>query len=124
MGITVGDVLYTRDGKPVLVTSKDAKTGNLTVERDYDRIRQATNLGLKNGLPERAKDAYRAVLSSVEDEDKRAAIDDLVKQVDELRKENADPRLLRYLESELQHRIQRDHYHPKEEVVDPATLIT
>lgn len=125
MGITVGDVVFSKDGRPVLVTSKDEKSGHLTINKEFSDVQAAAKQGIVNGLPEKEKQAFNAELSAVENADVRKEIDALAKRLDELRKQgNVQPRLLRYLESELQHRMHREGYSPKSLNVDPATLMS
>lgn len=124
MAITQGDVVFSREGKPVTVTSKDKSTGNVTVDKNFERVQAENKSGIRNGLDPSQKTAYKAILSDLQSPDKQAEIDLLAKKIDELKKSNVDPRVLRYLESELKHRMSRERYQPDTYQIDPTTLIT
>lgn len=124
MAITQGDIVFNREGKPVTVTSKDKSNGNVTVDKNFDRIQAENRNGIRNGLDPSQKSAYKAILTEVNNPDKQAEIDLLAKKIDELKKSNVDPRVLRYLDSELKHRMSRERYQPETFQVDPTTLIT
>lgn len=122
MSIVVGDVVFGRDGRPQQVTSKDRETGEITLERDFDAVRRDNVKGVKNGLDPSAKEAFRSILSQVQDPDKKLEIDKLMGKVNELKKNNIDPRLMRYLENELHFRMTRERYMPAEFPVNAVTL--
>lgn len=124
MSIIPGDVVFGRDGRPLTVTSKDKQSGNVTVDKSLARVQAENRDGLRNGLNAEQKSAYKTMLSEVESPDKQREIDELSKKIDELKKGNVDPRVLRYLESELKHRMNRENYQPETFQIDPSTLIT
>ncbi len=124
MGIVRGDIVFSRDGRPVEVTSKDARTGEVTLNNDLSEI-QAQNLhGIKNGLGPDEKAAFKTILSEVSDSDKHIEIESLVRKIGELKKQNADPRMLRYLESELNFKMTKERYIPKDLLIDSHTLMS
>jgi hypothetical protein len=122
MTILKGDVVFTRTADPVLVKSKDAKSGNVTIDKDFVTVQRATEKGVVNGLRQEAKDAFKGVLDEVRDDDARQEIRALSAKIDELRKENADPRLIRYLKGELQFRMTRERWQPEDYQVDALSL--
>ena len=121
MAIINGDVIFSRGGKPVQVTSKDVQTGNVTLEPDFDKVQKESEYGIKNGLGKEVKEAFKATLSEVKDSNKIVEIENLRKKVAALKKENVDPRLMRYLEGELQYRMTRERYTPLDFEFDPLT---
>ena len=121
MAIINGDVIFSRGGKPVKVTSKDAQTGNVTLDPNFDTVQKESEFGVKNGLGKEAKEAYKATLSEVRNPDKIVEIENLRAKIAELKKENVDTRLMRYLEGELQYRMTRERYTPPEFEFDPLT---
>lgn len=124
MTILKGDVVFARGGEPVRIASKDKATGNVTYERDFGRVQEATRLGVKNGLSAEQGEAFRTVLTEVRDADAKAEIDKLAARVEQLRKEGADPRLLRYLKGELQFRMTSERHQPQGYEVDEMTLLS
>ncbi len=122
MSILKGDVIFARAGEPVLITVKDKATGNVEYDRDLGNVQAATGEGIKNGLREETKQAFRTILSEVRDDDVKREIDNLHTRIESLRKENADPRLMRYLKGELQFRMNKERYEPAKYQVDPMTL--
>lgn len=123
MGINIGDIVFTRDGRPVIVKGKDPKTGNVSIEPSLSEVAEASQNGIKNGLNESERAAWSAILSEVKDTDQRKEIDALHSKIETLKKENKDARVIRYLQSELQHKMMRARYQPENVAVDPATLI-
>ena len=124
MTILKGDVIFARAGDPNLVRSKDPRTGNVVVEKDFDTVQKTTEIGVVNGMRTETKDAFRSVLAEVENDDAREGIRRLSDRIQELRKENADPRLIRYLKGELQFRMTRERFQPENYETDPLTLRT
>ncbi|MCA2959446.1 MAG: hypothetical protein IOD12_04280 [Silvanigrellales bacterium] len=124
MTILKGDVVFARAGDPVLVKSKDPKSGNVVVDKDFDKVQASTGIGVINGLKEETKDTFRSILAEVENEDAKQEIRSLSNRIQELRKENADPRLIRYLKGELQFRMTRERFQPENYETDQLTLRT
>lgn len=121
MSIIKGDIIFSRGGKPVQVTSKDPRSGNVTLDSDFDKVRAEARMGIKNGLEPDLKDAYRTTLSETGDDDARARIDKLHARIQDMKKENANPRLVRYLEGELHYLMTRERHTPSRFEFDAIT---
>jgi len=122
--IVKGDVVFARGGEPVIIASKNPRSGQVTTDRNFSRVQDATETGVKNGLAEAQKEAFNTVLSEVRDDDARQEIDKLSAKVAEMRKDGTDPRLLRYLRGELQFRMTKERYEPVGYQVDELTLLS
>jgi hypothetical protein len=124
MTIIKGDVVFARAGDPVLIKSKDVKSGNVQIDSDFATVQKSTEIGVINGLKAETKDAFRSVLAEVANDDAREEIRRLSDRIQDLRKENADPRLIRYLKGELQFRMTRERFQPENYETDQLTLRT
>lgn len=122
MTIHVNDVVFSHDGKPLVVKTKNKETGNITVDQELSEVQKASPNGIRNGLPEDTREAYKLVLEQIKDPDKRMEIENLHKRLGEIKFQTNDKRLVRYLENELQYRMIRDKYQPQQFEVDAYTL--
>lgn len=113
MAVISGDIIFSRGGKPVKVTSKNPDTGDVTLDKDFDNVQKESQFGIKNSLEKESKDAYKSVLSGIKNPEKITEIENLRSKLADLKKENVDPRLIRYLEGELQFRMTRERYTPE-----------
>jgi hypothetical protein len=122
MTIVKGDVLFSRGGEPLLVKKKNASTGDVEFEGTLANIQLQTKNGLKNGLNESQSAKYSSVLDEVRSEDKKEMIRGLYEKIQDLKKNNADPRIIRYLNGELQYMMTRERFQPETYEVDKLTL--
>lgn len=116
------DILWTRTGDPILVDKFNEKTGEIYLNNDYNKIQKASKNGIKNGLDLESRKAYNTTLSSAENEDKKQEIKNLYQKIKSLKENNTNPRLLKYLENELQFRIIRENFRPEDYSVDALTI--
>lgn len=120
--IRPNDILWTRNGDPARVDKIDERTGDVVLDQDFKTIQNANTNGIKNGLTVSQRDAYKSVLTSAKNSDKKMEIQELYKKIRSLKEGNADQRVIKYLENELQFRIIRDSYVPDDFLVNPVTL--
>ena len=120
--ISTNDILWTRTGDPVRVDKVNEQTGKVNLDRDFATIQETTKNGVKNGLSVPEREAYKSTLSGVQNPDKKEEIRELYQKIKSLKQGNTEPRLLKYLESELQFRIIRENYEPNDYEVNPVTL--
>ena len=112
--IQTGDIVWTRNGDPIRVKGKDPQTGQLYIDREYANVQKESQNGIKNGLSQDTRSAFQTVLSSAQNPDKKEEINFLFEKIKTLKGQNADPRLIKYLENELQFRIVRESYKPED----------
>lgn len=119
MAMVVGDVLFNRDGRPVIIKSQDHQTGQVTLEKDNAAVRNEARHSILNGLPPATKTELHETLDAVAKEGSEIAlIDSLYSRIKEMKAAGADPRLIRYLEAELQHRMVQAQYAPHDFAFD------
>lgn len=122
MSIMNGDVLFSRNADPVVVRSQEPGSNKVVLDDDRNLVREKTRFGVKNGLPEAAKEAFNTILSEVNNADAKREIDDLHSRINDLREAGGNQRLIRYLEAELTHRMLKENYHPKNYGSDQFSL--
>jgi hypothetical protein len=120
--IKPNDILWTRTGDPVLVSNKNEQNGDVYLENKFSKVQEVAKDGLKNGLTIPEREAYKSTLSGVKNMDKKQEIQDLYQKIKSLKEGNTNPRLLKYLESELQYRMIRENYIPPDYGIKPVTL--
>jgi hypothetical protein len=123
MSIYLGDILFTRDGRPTLVTSRNASTGEVTTNGDLKTIAKSAQLGIKNGLTPEQRQSFESVRYAAMSEDKKQEILDLRNRINSLKKSDGDRKVIRYLENELQHLIVREDYVPLDYTINERTLV-
>ncbi len=121
--ISPNDVLWNRNGDPVRIAERNDKNGKIILDSNFSKIQDVSKFGIKNGLEPSQKDAYATNLSTIENmEDRHQEIRDLHSQIEKLKKGNTDPRVIKFLENELQYRIVREKFTPENFEVNPITL--
>ncbi|APJ03253.1 hypothetical protein [Silvanigrella aquatica] len=121
--IAPNDILWTRNGDPVRIAERNDKNGKIILDSDFDNIQETAKFGIRNGLEPNQKEAYLTTLSNQDNQDDRQQeIRDLYNQITKMKHANADPRVIKYLENELQYRIVREKFTPENFEVDPLTL--
>lgn len=126
MSMLIGDVIWNRQGQPALVTDKDPKKGTVHVNENLKDIQNHSRHGIQNGLTQRQRENYSSALDDIDDSSNhmKEQINQLMEKISQLKDNNADPRVLRYLENELQFLILENHYVPEKYEVNPINLIT
>ena len=121
--IAPNDILWNRNGDPVRIADRNNKNGKIVLDPDFAKIQETAKFGIKNGLEPDQKEAYATNLSGIENNDDRhQEIRDLYSKITKLKQSNTDPRVIKYLENELQYRIVRENFTPEDFEVDPITL--
>ncbi len=120
--IRPNDILWTRNGDPTLVDKINENSGGVYLDDRFSRIQEESKNGIKNGLPVTEREAFKNTMSSLENSDKIKEIQDLFHKIKSLKESNTDPRLLKYLNSELQFRMVRENYKPEDFEIKPVTL--
>ena len=93
--------------------------GKVVLEQEIDQVQKAAGRGVKNNLQQDQREAYNAVLDDVSNTDKHQEIRDLYGTIQKLKSSKVgDSKVLRYLENELMHRMNRENYTPKEFEID------
>lgn len=123
MTIQAGDILFSRVGRPVLVTSRDPDTESVNLQEDISQVQKAARLGIKNGLQPDQRDLFERTRLSVISDDKRQEILSLRDRIKEMKDSGADPKVMRYLENELQHLVVREGITPGDYRINERTLI-
>ncbi len=123
MTIHKGDVLFTRTGRPTLITSRNPKTGEVSTNEDLKTIAEKTRFGIKNGLNPDQRKSFESARTEVVSNDKKQEILKLRERIGQLKQENGDKKVVQYLENELQHLIIREDYVPSDYMVDERTLV-
>jgi ribosomal protein S4 len=130
--IAQNDILWSRTGEPVRIASRNDSTGKIILDKDFDKVQETAKFGIRNGLEPKQKEEYLANLSAIESKpnarrmtpDRRQEIRDLYHQIKKLKEERTDPRVIRYLENELQYRIVREKFAPEDLEIEPIMLGT
>ncbi len=121
--ISPNDILWSRTGDPVRIAARNPKDGKVILDTNFDNIQEVAKIGIKNGLEPAQKAAYNLNLSLIQnDDDRQQEIRDLYNRITQLKQENTDPRVIKYLENELQFRIVREKFTPENFAVDAITL--
>ncbi|MBX9704151.1 MAG: hypothetical protein K2X39_08370 [Silvanigrellaceae bacterium] len=122
MAVNLNDTLWTRTGTPVKVLHVQPHSGKLILDEDFDHVQENTKFGIKNALSESEREAFNTNLTEVKSKDKKQEIEHLFQKIKALRNENADPRLIKYLDCELQFLMIREKYMPEKYETDPLNL--
>jgi hypothetical protein len=122
MSVIKGDILFSRSGDPLLVAKKNMTTGGVLFDGNLAASQLRSKDGLKNGLDEEQSAKYSSTLDSVRTDDKKEMIRGLYEKIQDLKKNNADPRVIRYLNGELQYMMTRERFQPEIYEVDKLTL--
>ena len=121
--ISPNDILWTRNGDPVRIADRNNKNGKIILDSGFENIQEVAQFGIRNGLEPNQKEAYLTTLSRVENlDDKNQEIRDLYSKITKMKMANSDPRVIKYLENELQYRIVREKFTPENFEVDALTL--
>jgi hypothetical protein len=119
MRIVAGDIVFQRDGRPAVVKTVNKEQGKVVLEKDLDQVQEAASRGVKNNLLQEQRDEFNSVLDDVANSDKRQEIRDLYGTLQKLKASKVgDSKVLRYLENELMHRMNRENYTPTEFATD------
>ncbi len=110
--IRLHDTLWTPSGDPVSVTKVDSNAGTVSVNNDFSEIQKNVKFGVKNGLDEASRQTFSQTMAQVDNSDKQKAVNDLFEKIKKLKTDRADPRLLRYLNNELQYTITKERVLP------------
>jgi len=123
MNLVNGDVVFLRNGAPAVVKNVDQSSGKVVLDDDLAKVQQQSEKGLKNHLDEKQRASYNVHLQSVEGDSKQEEIRNLYETILFLKdSRQVDPKVLRYLENELMHRMHRDDYTPPNYQVDMRNL--
>lgn len=123
MAINPGDILFTRSGRPALVTGRDANSAEVALQDDLKEVQNAAPFGIKNGLDRRQRDEFESNRFASLSEDKRQEILALRERIRDLREKNSDQKVIHYLENELQHLVIREGITPSDYMVSERTLV-
>lgn len=123
MSIHVGDILFTRQGLPAIVTSKDSSIASVSLEKNIGEVQKATEFGIKNGLDPEQRKTFESVRREALSPDKAEEIQRLRDRIRELKDTGGDAKVLRYLENELQHLVIREGIIPRDYMVQERTLV-
>lgn len=114
MRITKGDVVFQRNGSPAVVKDIEQDSRKVVLDENIDSVQKAAARGLKNNLNEAQREAFNITLKDVENSDKQQEISELYETIENLRSgKKTDPKVLRYLENELMHRMHRENFVPQ-----------
>jgi hypothetical protein len=113
MKMVNGDIIFLSSGRPAVVKNVDYESGTVELENDLTKIQKQSEKGIKNNLDENQRSAYNVNLKSVEADSKQDEIQNLYELIQSYKEsKRIDPKVLRYLENELMHRMLRDEYTP------------
>jgi len=62
MSLMIGDVVFSRNGEPGIIRSKDQKNGEFQVDRDFSQVQKSFRHGFLNGLNAEEKNSYLEIL--------------------------------------------------------------
>lgn len=117
--IVNGDIIFLRNGTPAVVKNVDKSSGQVVLESEMSKVQQQAENGVKNSLDENQRESYNTNLSKIRDDSKQDEIQNLYELIQSHRQsKQIDPKVLRYLENELMHRMLRDDYTPPNFQVD------
>ena len=120
--IKVNDILWSRTGDPILIKNIDTATGNVYTNTNFKETQAQAKNGIKNGLAVPEREIYQSTLSEIQSPDKKQEIISLFNKIKGLKEGNTDPRLLKYLENELQFRMLRENFKPEDYSQKPTSL--
>ena len=126
MSMHIGDVIWNRQGQPALVTEKDSKKDTIQVNRNLSDIQKHSLHSIQNGLTEKQRESYSKVVEDIDESSNhvKEEITLLMEKISQLKENKTDPRVLRYLENELQFMILENHCVPEKYEVNPINLMT
>lgn len=115
MRFNVGDMIFTRNGQPGIVTSRNPETAELVVQTKGEDLEKTKRRGYINGLTVEERDQFNKVIDEVKALEKpEERIMQLRAKIEETA---ADPRqrvLNRYLSAEMAHLMNTYRFEPRE----------
>lgn len=121
--IQPGDVIFDRTGRPVVITSRNGKTAEVTIDSEINKVAEHARFGIKNGLSPEQRDSYEASREQSLSANKREEIGKLRERIRSMRESGGDRLVIRYLENELQHLIVREDHVPNDYYLDEHTFV-
>ncbi|NBW83385.1 hypothetical protein EBR21_16675 [bacterium] len=123
MKMVNGDVIFLGNGRPAVVKNVDYGAGTVELENDLAKIQKQAEGGIKNNLDEKQRAAYNVSLKNIESDSKKEEIQNLYDMIQSYKEtKRVDPKVMRYLENELMHRMLRDEYTPPNYQTDLRNL--
>jgi hypothetical protein len=102
----VGDLLFSRNGLPGLVTGRDRDRQTLLVKPRGEEFEKARKFGYVNGMSPEQRQDYRVIIAeSRERKEPAKRVDFLQEKIKEIENDPKKNVLQRYLESEMAHII-------------------
>ena len=117
-----GDIIFSRNGRPAVVTGRK-ETGHVEVERAGEKFEKSRKFGFANGLKPQDRQEYeRVIRESREEEAPENRVSKIKAKVDEI---GLDPKnwvLKRYLQGEMSYIMNSENVHPTTFVVDEKKI--
>lgn len=125
MAVSVGDVVFSRLGQPILVQDRNKETGFVKTDSSFSAVQDHARKGIRNGLTPQEREGYISSLNSIEDFDKIKEINNLYSKIKSMESDSSsDKRVLQYLKSDLAHRMAKEKYQPPHIEIDPVILVS
>ena len=114
----VGNPVFTNQGQPGIITTKDKKTESFIVDRSYDKVAHAFRHGYLSGINNRQR--FNDILDDIHNiKNPQKKIETLQKQIEKINQKEGlkSANLLQYLKAELAHMVNTFKIQPKQYVI-------
>ena len=122
MRFEVGDMIFTRDGRPAVVTGRK-ETGHVIVENKGDTFEKTRKFGFSNGLNPKERTEYQKIVKDARQEEApEDRVSKIKARVDQI---GLDPKnwvLKRYLQGEMSYIMNSEGVHPQTFVLDERNI--
>lgn len=123
MRFQVGDMVFTRDGRPSLVLGRK-ETGHVQLQRKGEQFEEKRKIGIINGLTPDNRVRFEGIVKDLKQtKDPEVRLSQLQSKVKELGANPKNMVLKRYLEGEMSYIMNSEGVHPKTFEVEEGNII-
>ena len=122
MRFNTGDIVFTPDGRPALVTGRK-ETGHIVVDRKGEKLDKARKNGIINGLSSQDRQKFNEVVNKAKEQPApENRVKEIQAKVDEIDGKPQNWILKRYLNGEMAYIMNSERVHPQTFDIDKELI--
>lgn len=122
MRFNTGDIVFTPDGRPALVTGRK-ETGHIVVDRKGEKLDKARKNGIINGLSSQDRQKFNEVVNKAKEQPApENRVKEIQAKVDEIDGKPKNWILKRYLNGEMAYIMNSERVHPQTFDIDKELI--
>ena len=122
MRFNTGDIVFTPDGRPALVTGRK-ETGHIVVDRKGEKLDKARKNGIINGLSSQDRQKFNEVVNKAKEQPApENRVKEIQAKVDEIDGKPKNWILKRYLNGEMAYIMNSERVHPQTFDIDKEII--